>query len=637
VSAARHPALARAGRWLDRVGRTRLLLLASALALLVTIMVLPMASLFEQAFLDNRGAFVGFDNFVSYLTSAGFRSSLINTVFIATTTTLIAVPLGFFYAFALSRTTIKAKRFFRYIAMLPIFMPTVVHALGLIYLFGRQGIVTRFLGVESVLSGPVGIITALTVWTFPQAFLMFSVALEYAAGRFYEAAESLGVKPLTQLLRITLPEIKYTFINACFVVFTLSFTDFGAPRVVGGNFNVLATDIFNQVIGQFNMGMGAVVGTVLIMPALVSFVVGRLTSSRNSGAMNSRSTALTIRRGPWRDTAFFTLCALVTVFVLGLIAALAVGALSTFYPFDLTFTLSHFDFQVGHGGIAAFTNSVLMATLTAAIGTAFVFVFAYATEKTDGAGPLVRFARLLASIPVALPGMVIGLAFIFFFNDPGNPLGVIHGTVAILVVANVLNFFAVPYITASGALKKLDREFEAVADSLSIPRWKLFFRVTVPMSVPALLEIFMYYFVSAMVTISAMVFLSTPQFPIAAVAITHMEEAGNLSGAAAMSLLILLVNILVRLAYEVAVRLITARTTRKETHAHLDSDLRLGRHGRGLRLHGARGGLRQRLPDARPGADAGGDPSADGDVEAGARGDDAEREAAREPVGAGAR
>ena len=551
-------------RNLSRISPTRLMLLCTLLAVFVLIMILPLFSLFRQAFMDNRGEYVGLANYRAYFASPAFWSSLRNTLDISLVTTLISVPLGFLYAYALTRTQIRFKTFFRYTALLPIFMPTVVHALGLIYLFGRQGVLTQ-MGFEIDLFGRVGIIISQAIYTFPQAFLMFFVALEYADGRLYEAADSMGVRPFTKLRRITLPEVKYTLINAMFVCFTLAFTDFGAPRVVGGNFNVLATDIYMQVIGQFNMSMGAVVGTILLVPALLAFVVGRVMNNLNMGAMSAKSTKLAIKPHRGRDTFFFALCTFITLCFFALIGALATGAFTAFYPFDLTLTLENFRFNTATGGISSFYNSIIMSLLTAGVGTIFVFAYAYMTEKTEGFGFLTKIAKLLSILPLALPGMVIGLAYIFFFNSPQNPLHFVYGTAAILVMANILHFFSVPFLTATGALKKLDREFESASDSMSIPRWKLFFRVTAPLSLPAILEIFMYYFVSSMVTISALVFLSSPRFRVASIAITHMEEAGDLAGAAAMSLLILLINVAVRLLYELTVKLIKHKAKRRET------------------------------------------------------------------------
>ena len=551
-------------RFLKKTHPSQLLLLASCLIVFSVLLIFPLFALFSKAFLNKEGAFVGFENYLNYFSSPALSISVLNTIDISLWATIFSVVLGFLYAYALTRTRMKGKAFFRYTALIPIFIPTIVHALGLIYLFGKQGIFTQLGLVNLELYGRLGIILSEIIYTFPQAFLLFYVALEYTDGRLYEVADSMGVSSAKKLFRITLPEIKYTVLNVFFVCFTLAFTDFGAPKVIGGSFNVLATDIYKQVAGQLNMNMGAVVGTLLLIPAIISFVANRFVSTKSSGTISAKATNLIIKKSIKRDAFFFTLCALITLFFVLLIASLFIGGLSTYYPYDLTLTLKNFMFNESAGGIESFFNSLLMAVFTAAIGTAFVFFYAYMMEKTDGNAMLRRYGKLLGILPLALPGMVIGLAFIFFFNSPDNPFNFIYGTIIILVLANILHYFSVPFLTASGCLKKLDKEYESVGDSMSIPRWKTFLQVSVPLSLPAILEIFMYYFVNAMVTVSAVVFLYSAQFKIAAIAITHMEEAGNIGQAAAMSLLILLINVVVRVLYEAAVKIIKRRTKRTE-------------------------------------------------------------------------
>jgi len=521
------------------------------LAIFVVIMVLPLFALFARAFQNNAGEFVGFDNYLAYFENPALLRALWNTINVSLTTTFISVTLGFLFAYGVTRTNMRFKRFFRYMVLIPIFIPTIAHAIGLISLFGRQGIITA-MGFEIPLFGELGIILSHVIFTLPQAFLMFYVTLEYADGRLYEAAESMGVKPFTKLIKITLPEVKYTFINAMFVCFTLAFTDFGAPVVIGGGYNVLATDLFVQMTGLFNFNMGAVVGTLLLAPAVLAFIINRITNSANMGAMSAKSTKLVIKKNTSRDIGFFVFCSIIILCFLALVGGLAVRAFTAFYPFDTSLTLANFQFNATTGGIGSFFNSIQMSLLTAIIGTAFVFVYSYMAEKVEAFAFLRKIAKLFSMIPMALPGMVIGVSYILFFNNPNNPFNFAFGTVGILVVANILSFFSVPFLTATGALKKLDKEFESVSDSMSVPRWKLFLRVTIPLSLPAMLETFMYYFVSSMVTISALVFLYTPQFRVASIAISHMHAEGVFAQAAAMSLLILFINVLVRLMYELA-------------------------------------------------------------------------------------
>ncbi|MCL2768052.1 MAG: putative 2-aminoethylphosphonate ABC transporter permease subunit [Synergistaceae bacterium] len=539
-------------------------MLAVFVIILTIILIFPLISLFSKAFQTRTGEFAGLDNYIAYFDNPSLSASIVNTIDISIWSTAFSLTLGFLYAYALTRTCIKGKIFFKYIALTPIFMPTVVHAIGLIFLFGRQGIITRLLEANIELYGRTGIIISEIIFTFPQSFLMFFIALEYADGRLYEAADSMGVSPLKKLSNITLQEIKYTVINAFFVCFTLAFTDFGAPKVLGGNFNVLAIDIYKQVVGQFNMNMGAVVGTLLLIPAFISFIADRVINSKNAGTIGAKATKLEIKQNTGRDVFFFSFCAAVSAGLLLLIGSLFVGAFTEFYPFNMDLTLKNFRFNQTSGGIGAYFNSLKMAGLSTIIGTTFVFIYAYLIEKTSGNVVLRRYGKFLSFLPMALPGMVIGISFIFFFNSPANPLHFIYGTIIILVLANILNYFTVPFLTASACLKKLDKEYESVSDSMSIPRWKTFIRVSVPLSLPAILEVFMYLFVNSMVTISAVVFLYSPRFKIASISITHMEEAGNTSQAAAMSLLILAINVFVRILYEAAIKIIKQNSEKKE-------------------------------------------------------------------------
>ncbi|TQQ85179.1 putative 2-aminoethylphosphonate ABC transporter permease subunit [Peptacetobacter hominis] len=516
------------------------------------VLVFPVISLFSKAMINQDGTFAGFGNYIEYFTTPALSVSIKNTMVVSIATALISSGLGFLYAYGLTKTNIKGKNFFRYAAMIPLFLPTVAHGLSLVYLFGKQGVVTMF-GFDIGLYGSTGIIMSEIIYTFPQSFLMFYIALKYADGRLYEMADTLGCSNFTKLVKITLPSVKYTVINSLFVCFVLAFTDFGAPKVLGGNYNVLATDIYKQVTGLFNMNMGAVVGSLMLIPAILSFAVDRITDGKNGDFISSKSTEFKIKKSTKRDICFYVICGAVTLSFLIMIMVLFMGAFTEYYPYRMGFTVDNFRFNASTGGIQSFINSVLMSFLSAVAGTAFVLVYAYMIERSKSNRYIKMIGKLFSSIPMALPGMVIGLGFIFFFNNANNPLNFIYGTVTILVLANILHFYAVPFVTATSAMKKLDREYENVGDSMKIPQIKIFSKVVVPLSLPAILEIFLFYFMNSMVTVSAVVFLYSANFKIASIAITHMEEAGDIAQAAAMSILILVINVFARGLYEFAV------------------------------------------------------------------------------------
>ncbi|MGH0596511.1 putative 2-aminoethylphosphonate ABC transporter permease subunit [Bacillus mycoides] len=553
----------------------RLLIIGMLLSFFI-MLVLPLLQLFTQAFYDKDGAFVGVANFSKYFTTPTLVQSLQNTIWISGATTIISVTLAFAYAYAIARTNVFGKRVFQYIALLPLFAPTMMHGIALTYLFGNQGLITKgmfglFEGIQIPLYGPVGIVMAEVMYTFPQAFLILLIALQGSDYRLYEASNMLGASKVKQFLTVTLPSVKYGLISAMFVVFTLSFTDFGAPKIVGGQYNVLATDVYKQVIGQQNMSMGATVGMILLIPAIFAFAVDRITQRKQANLLSSKAVPYRIINNKKRDVISFVYCSVVTFMIILLFVAVGIAASVKVWPYNMSFTLEHFNFSSLTGdGLEAFKNSVIVSAVTAVIGAILTFVFAYAIEKIEQLHFFRKVGYFFSIVPLAIPGLVLGLGYVFFFSQPTiqilglsvtNPFHSLYGTIAVLVLVNIIHFYSVTFVTATTALKKLDREFELVSQSMSVPFYKTFFRVTVPMCLPAILEMVMYYFVNSMVTVSAVVFLYAADFKLAAVSIVNMDDAGNVAPAAAMSVLIVVTNIVVRVVYEWGTKALRNRTS----------------------------------------------------------------------------
>ena len=226
------------------------------------------------------------------------------------------------------------------------------------------------------------------------------------------------------------------------------------------------------------------------------------------------------------------------------------GSLITYWPYNLTLTLANYAFQnFDASGWGSYWNSIRLAAMTAVIGTVIIFLGAYLIEKTRGFAFGRGLAQLLAMLPLAVPGMVLGIAYIFFFNAPSNPLNFIYATLAILVVNTISHFYTVSHLTAVTALKQLDAEFESVSQSLKVPVWRTFFRVTVPVCLPAILDIAVYMFMNAMTTVSAVVFLYGSSTKLASVAILNIQESGVDAAAAAMAMTIVATSAGVKLAH----------------------------------------------------------------------------------------
>lgn len=520
-----------------------------ALALLAVGLVLPLGTLLLRAFEDTEGRFAGLSNFVAYVTTPALLASAWNSVWTAAVTTVIVVPLAFGYAYALTRSCMPLKGLFRAVMLLPILAPSLLPALALIYLFGNQGLLKGLLGGGS-LYGPGGIIAAQVFYCFPHAAIILATALATADARLYEAAEVLKAGRARIFATVTLPGARYGLVSAAVVVFTLVVTDFGIPKVIGGQFPVLATDVYKQVVGLQNFSMGAVVGLVLLLPAVGAFLLDRWAQQKASGTLSGRAVPYAPKPRAARDWPLLALCVLVAAALVGLVGVAAWGSLIRFWPYNLALTLDNYDFaRFDATGWAALWNSVAMAALAAAFGTVLVFLTAWLMERGARGGWLPGLVRFFATLPLAVPGLVLGLAFILFFNHPLNPLGFLYGTLAILVLNSVVHFYTVAHLTAVTAIRQLDPEFEAVGASLRVPAWVTFGRVTVPICLPAILDIAVYIFVNAMTTVSAVIFLYGPDTKLASVAVVHMDEAGQVSAAAAMAVMILAVTTAVKVAH----------------------------------------------------------------------------------------
>ena len=546
--------------WLMRLG-----VLLLALWLLISL-ILPLGTLLIKSFRDSQGDWVGLANYATYFSTPTLTQSVWNSLWVSTLITALVLPLAYVYAYALTRSAIPGKTVFKSLALIPILAPSLLPAISLIYLFGNQGLLREWLLGASIY-GPIGIVISQVFYCFPHALMILIVALRMADSRHYEAARVLGASPWRTFWTVTLPGSKYGLISAGFVVFTLSITDFGIAKVIGGRFNVLATDIFKQVIGQQNFEMGAVVGFVLLLPAVLAFAADRWVQRRQTAVLTSRAVPLAPTWNAGRDWTLWLYCALLAGAMVVMLGMAVWASLVTRWPYNLSLTLANYQFaDFDSEGWKAYRNSLGMAGWTAVFGTVIIFTGAYLLEKTRGFALVRHAAHLMAMLSMAVPGLVLGLAYIFFFNAPGNPLGFVYGTMAILVLNSVAHFYTVSHITATTALKQLDAEFEAVSASLKVSLSRMFARVTVPVCIPAVLDISIYLFVNAMTTVSAVIFLSGSDTKLAAVSIIHMDEAGFTAAAAAMAVVIVATSAGVKFGHSLLTAALTRRTQAWRMH-----------------------------------------------------------------------
>ena len=520
-------------------------------AFLTAFFIIPLGILAARS-LSGAGGGLSLANYREYLQSPELFSSLRNTAYLGGATVALTLPLAFLFAYGLERCRLPLRGVFFIIGSVPLLAPSLLPAIALVYLFGHQGLFMSFLGGRSIY-GFWGLLLAETIATFPHALVILRTALSAADGRLYEQAHLLGASRLRTFFALTLPTARHGLVSAAFVVFSLAIADVGAPKVVGGNFDVLALDIYKQVLGQQNFNMGADVAMLLLVPTLVAVVFERWAASKQTALRASRSTLYVADNNAVRDISMFTACTLVGAAIVGVLLVCQLAAIVKLWPYDLSWTLDHYRFgDFDGGGWDAVTDSLWLAAATALIGTALVFGGAYVSERMRALRVFRAIYSIFALAPAAVPGLALGLAYALFFNDPANPLHFIYATVWALLIANIVHYFTVPHLTSISAIKSLDPEYEAAASMSGRGIFTVFRAVAVPLSAASLMEIALYLFVNAMTTVSVVVFLYPPDFKLAAVAVLNMDDAGDAAPAAAMGMMIVYVNLAVRMASALA-------------------------------------------------------------------------------------
>lgn len=548
---------------LGRVSRDNLVLfalLAGLSTMMVLFILMPLWAMLTKSVENANGEFVGLANFATYFSSSSLWVSVGNTFTLGVIVTSVVGVLAFGYAYALTRSCMPFKGLFQILGTAPILAPSLLPAISLIFLFGNQGIAKEMLLGNSVY-GVIGISMGLIFWTFPHALMILTTSLRTSDARLYEAARALKTSPIKTFFMVTLPAAKYGLISTLIVVFTLVITDFGVPKVIGGSYNVLATDIFKQVVGQQNFAMGAVTSIMLLFPAVMAFGADRWVQKKQKSLFDTRSVPYQPEPNKVRDSICLVYCSIISIAVLTVLGMAVYGSLVTFWPWNKALTLNNYNFaEMSTYGWSPFFNSLTLAGWTAVIGTAIIFVGAYCIEKGRAFGRIRQVMQMLSVVPMAVPGMVLGLGYIFYFNDANNPLNVLYGTMAFLVINTVVHYYTVGHMTALTALKQLPSEIEATAASVKLPQYKLFFKVTLPVCLPAILDIATYLFVNALTTTSAVVFLySTDTIP-ASVSILNMDDAGQTGAAAAMAVMIMIAAAIAKIVQMTLGKLLENRT-----------------------------------------------------------------------------
>ena len=480
-----------------------------------------------------------------------FKEALLNSIYAAATATVISIVFAWGFAYCVVRSNLRFREVFSVFVTMPMLIPSISHGMGLILLLGANGIITRFFGLNSTIYGFKGIVIGSVFYAFPVAFLMLADILKYEDGSPYEAAKVLGIPRANQFFSITFPYLRKPLISVIFAVFTLIFTDYGVPLMIGGRFITLPVMMYQEVIGLLNFSRGSVIGSFLLIPAIAAFVFDLLNRDRANQNFIIHEKAKTENK--LRDAA-----AACYVILICLIIALPVlvFAFLTFiksYPVDMSLSLSNISKTMNMGAGRYLCNSLIIAVFVSILGTVFSWVTAYFTARTTGKSS--RMLHLISITSLAIPGLVLGLSYVLFFKGT-----FIYGSLAMLILVNTIHFLASPYLMAYNSLGKINVNLEDVGRTLGVGRFRIIRDVLIPQTKLTIIEMFSYFFVNSMMTISAVSFLSTVRSRPVSLMINQFEAQLFLEGAAFVSILILGSNLIIKCA----VYFITKIIKRKE-------------------------------------------------------------------------
>lgn len=506
----------------------------------------PMISVLVKSFTGN-GEAASLSHYVEVLTGRGFLRALGNSFVISICSALLATVLAFILAYTIHYTNTgrRYKWLISKAAILPMLLPTITYGFAIIYSFGKQGLLTQLFGRQLFdIYGFNGLLLGYVVYTLPIAFTLINNAMGYIDKRFMIVSRLMGDSPLqTFRMTIVIPLLG-TLATSFIQTFFLCFTDFGIPASVGGRYEVVASVLYEEMLGSIpNFGNGAVVALVMIIPSVVSITVLHILEKYN--VRYNKISPIELKKGVKRDVVFAVLSGAILICSLSMFIVMFVTPFIEEWPYRMNFTLEHvqavFEDRQLYG---VYVNSVIVALVTALAGTLIAYGGALVTARSTVSGKLKKVIDSIALVTNTIPGMVIGLAYLFVFT--GTPL---QNTFPIIIICNVVHYFSTPYLMMKNSLSKMNASWETTAMLMGDNWMKTIARVVTPNALSTLLEVFSYYFVNAMVTVSAVIFIAGARTMVITTKIQELQYFNEFNEIFVLSLLILFTNLIARAVF----------------------------------------------------------------------------------------
>ena len=504
------------------------------LLLFAVFLLLPLAVLFVRSFETSQGYSVA--NYLSILSNKDLMASIGNSIKISSVTAIITTILAFILAYSIHCTRMyrPLKNVIKTGILIPMLLPTITYGFAIMYSFGNQGLITKLFGRNLFeIYGFNGLLIGYVIYTLPSAFLLINNSFLYIDKKFIIVSKLMGDGTIRSFMNTIVRPLWGTLGGAFVLSFILSFTDFGIPASVGGTYNVVATQLYQVMLGSIpNFNNGAVIAVFMLVPAV--FGVLLLNYLEKFNFHYDKLTDTEFIQNKYRDTILGILSSMILIAMVAVFAVMFVAPLVNSYPYDLTFTFKHFiDVFQSSDLVDVYKNSLFVAALTAVFGTLISYCAAIINVRTAVRGRAT--IDIISMITNTVPGMVLGLSYLLLFNESS-----LKGTFTIIVLCTIVHYFTTPYLMAKNSLAKMSPSWETTGELLGDSWLKTIRRVILPNSASTIFEMISYYFINAMVTISGIIFLVTAQTSVVASKIKELQHFAKFNEVFVLSILIFL-------------------------------------------------------------------------------------------------
>ena len=502
-------------------------------------LLIPLVRLFLKSFMGDAGLTLG--HYTEVLTGRGFLQAFGNSLLISSVSAVVTTVLAFILAYAVHYCNLprQYKGFINRAAVAPMLLPTITYGFAIIYSFGKQGLITQMVGTQLFdIYGFNGLLLGYVIYTLPVSFLLLSNTMSYVDKKFSIVSRIMGDSPFATFVGTVLRPLLGTLAASFVQCFFLCFTDYGIPASVGGEFEVVATVLYNEMLGSVpNFSRGACVAMMMLIPSVVTIALLHYLEKYN--IRYNKISQIEIRKGVVRDTALGVLSALILMCVLSVFAVIFVVPFVDEWPYRIQFTLEHVISVFSDNSLVTVCrNSLVVAFLTAVVGSLTTYGAALTTARSHLPEKVKQVIENISLITNTIPGMVIGIAYMLIFS--GTPL---QNTLFIIIICNVIHYFSTPYLMMKSSLTKMNASWETTAMLMGDTWLKTIVRVVTPNAMGTILEVFSYYFVNAMVTVSAVIFIAGARTMVITTKIKELQYYTKFNEVFVLSLLILAVNL----------------------------------------------------------------------------------------------